>query len=240
MRLLDAYVDGELDIVATLELERHLDDCQACRIQRGEYEALRQKLQARGFLFEAPQGLENRLRARLRTASKPAWGYRVPALAASLAALALLAGIGVFVLRGLNSTQLVAQEIVSCHIRSLMANHLTDVLSSDQHTVKPWFSGKVDFAPAVKDLGAEGFTLEGGRLDYLSSRPVAALVYSRRQHTINLFLWPSGNADSAPRAFTIRGYNLVHWTRGQMTYWAVSDLNAQELKAFAQDQLVSR
>jgi anti-sigma factor RsiW len=131
-----------------------------------------------------------------------------------------------------SATEAIAQEVVSSHIRSLMADHLTDVASSDQHTVKPWFSGKLDFAPAVKDLASEGFPLIGGRLDYLEGHPVAALLYKRRQHTINLLEWPSSGPDSKVQAFTIRGFNLLHWVSSHMSYWAVSDLNMREMDEF--------
>jgi len=124
----------------------------------------------------------------------------------------------------------VGQEVVASHLRSLMATHLTDVPSSDHHTVKPWFNGKLDFSPIVADFGDRGFVLAGGRLDYLGNRPVAALVYRRRQHVINLFTWPTSQPDLAIGAFDQQGYHAFHWTRSHVTYWAASDLNLEELR----------
>jgi anti-sigma factor RsiW len=116
-----------------------------------------------------------------------------------------------------------------------MADHLTDVPSSDQHTVKPWFNGKLDFSPTVKDLREHGFSLNGGRVDYIGNRPVAALVYQCRQHSINLFVWPSASAPAVnEKAEERQGYNLIRWSNGGMTYWAISDLNLVELQQFAQ------
>ena len=122
-----------------------------------------------------------------------------------------------------------AEEVVGSHIRSLMADHLIDVASSDQHTVKPWFDGRLDLAPAVIDLKAQGFALVGGRLDYIDRQPVAAVVYQRGKHLINLFAWPSSGAHSPLRAMTIRGYNVLSWTAGDLAYWAVSDVNPKDL-----------
>ena len=241
--LLDAYIDGELDLVRALEFEDHLKTCVACRTARDNYQVLRQSVEARGVYFEAPEGLEQKIRARVRAAadvgrketrSRTSAKWQPWAMAAGIAALIVLTVVTVKSV-GRSSTQLLAQEVVSSHIRSLMADHLTDVRSSDQHTVKPWFSGKLDFAPVVKDLAAEGFPLIGGRLDYVDNQPVAALLYKRRQHTISLFLWPAKASDSGPETHVIRGYNAISWTRSHMTYWAVSDLNASELSQFVAD-----
>ena len=122
-----------------------------------------------------------------------------------------------------------AEEVVGSHIRSLMADHLIDVVSSDQHTVKPWFDGRLDLAPAVVDLKAQGFALLGGRLDYIDRQPVAAIVYQRGKHLINVFAWPSSGAHAPLRAMTIRGYNVLSWTAGDLAYWAVSDVNPKDL-----------
>ena len=131
-------------------------------------------------------------------------------------------------------TERIAQDVVSAHVRSLMPGHLTDVPSSENHTVKPWFAGKLDFSPPIADLSAEGFLLVGGRLDYAAGRPVAALVYRKGEHFINLFVWPAASAhEVAESADARQGYHLLFWTRGQTNFWAISDLNAAELRQFA-------
>jgi anti-sigma factor RsiW len=132
-----------------------------------------------------------------------------------------------------SATESLQQDVVASHVRSLQMEHITDVASSDQHTVKPWFLGKLDYSPPVEDFAAEGFPLIGGRLDYVSHRVAAALVYRHAQHPINLFILPSREAESAPRASADSGYNVLHWTKDGMTFWAISDLNAAELGDFA-------
>jgi anti-sigma factor RsiW len=161
--------------------------------------------------------------------------WRRVAIAASLALVAGLMWVGIRAWSSLSGGDLLVQEVIGSHLRSLMAAQAVDILSSDQHTVKPWFNGKLDFSPPVHDLAREGFPLVGGRLDYLDQRPVAALVYRRQQHTINLFVWPAGG--SAPHAVTLmsrQGFNMADWSVSGMRYWAVSDLNASEMQAFAQ------
>ena len=133
-----------------------------------------------------------------------------------------------------SQTEIVAREVLTSHLRSLMPGHLMDVVSTDQHTVKPWFAGRIDFSPPVSDFAADGYRLIGGRLDYLDRRPVAALVYQRRKHIVNVFVWPAADgSQSAVESTAHDGYNLLHWRRGGMNYWMVSDLNAQEMGVFA-------
>ena len=241
---LDAYIDRELDVVTTSEFERHLNECITCRAVCEQYQHLHDSVKAQLPYFRAPKALEAKIRARIRSTQRdeqravrrewlPHW--RGWAIAATLATLLVFSGVLLQISRRPAVSAIVADQVVSSHIRSLMANHLVDVPSSDQHTVKPWFSGRLDFAPVVKDLAPQGFPLIGGRLDYVGSRPVAAIVYKRRQHTINLFIWPSSDSDDGPREITINGYNVVHGTRSHMAYWAVSDLNAGELKQFVQE-----
>ena len=241
--LLDGYVDGELDVVTSLQLERHLRECARCHEFSQAYKQFVGAVQTQAPRFDIPAGLEAKVRSQLGLSGRshtritpPAFAdWRRWAVAAALVGVLVLTGTLVTLVTRRAAPETLAEQVVSSHIRSLMANHLSDVASSDQHTVKPWFSGKLDFAPTVNDLSREGFHLTGGRLDYLDDRSVAALVYKRRQHTINLFLWPSTKSDSNPRILTIKGFNIVHWTEAHMTYWAVSDLNAAELNEFALD-----
>jgi len=192
--------------------------------------------------FQPPAGLEDRLRTRLRKVNSVegrVWTLSPSWRGIGIAAALVLCIAGTWQIANTRQrssiTETIGQEVVASHVRSLMATHLTDVPSSDQHTVKPWFDGKLDFSPTVKDLSQQGFSLYGGRLDYIGNRPVAALVYQRRQHSINVFVWPTTDAPvKTEKASERQGYNVIRWSKAGMNYWAVSDLNLAELQQFVQ------
>lgn len=233
--LLHGYVDGELDLVRHLEVEQHLADCPNCAGACNHLQALQSALRGGSAEFAPPAGLGRRIERALLDLDESRSPRRGRVWLAFAAAALVLFGIwGLSRLWAAENDRL-AREVVAGHVRSLMIEgHLYDVKSSDQHTVKPWFHGKIDFAPVVYDFAEEGFALAGGRLDYLNDRTVAALIYHRRKHTINLFVWPAPRmADETPHGRTRQGYNLLHWSRGGLAYWAVSDLNAAELRTFA-------
>jgi anti-sigma factor RsiW len=236
--LIGPYVDGELGLLTGVEVERHLNDCPICAQEYEDHRALRAALRVSDLYIKPPAPFEKRVRAAVRQAGKgePAprrFSWQWLTVAAAAVILAAVSVIIIARLTGRADKDQLAQEVVAGHVRSLMASHLTDVPSSDQHTVKPWFNGKLDFSPPVKDLASEGFPLIGGRLDYLANQPVAAIVYQHRQHYINVFVWPStaelGN-DASESAR--QGYNEIHWVEAGMSYWAVSDLNSAELRQF--------
>lgn len=236
--LIHGYADGELDLVRNLEIESHFRDCPTCSGIYERVQGVRSAIATGAPYHRAPSGLEQRLRSRLRQAAEPdTVRPRAPLqwLWMGIAAALLLAAVTVTaILRRPPSTELLARDVVASHVRSLMANHLTDVPSTDQHTVKPWFNGKLDFSPAVGNFAEQGFPLIGGRLDYVDNRPVAALVYRRHQHVINVLVWPaSGQSDSSVGQTDLQGYHLLHWTKNRMTYWAISDLNTAELRQLA-------
>ncbi len=236
--LLHGYVDGELDLVRTLHIEQHLRDCPACARAYAHQQALRSTLRASALYFTPPEPLEQRIRAAVRragTADMRTWGWSWHwlTLGAALACVAIVLWSIVPILIESPAQDHVLQELVADHVRSLMVDHLTDVPSSDSHTVKPWFEGKLDFSPPVPDLTPQGFRLAGGRLEYLAMRPVAALVYQRRDHLINLFIWPGEpDAGVSDTVVTRQGYHLAHWRAAGMNYWAVSNLNQGELQEF--------
>lgn len=237
--LIDAYFDGELDPVRSLEAEAHLKVCPSCSRLLQTHGALRHALAAGSLDHRPPARLERNIRAALGQKARPASPARaLPwkwlSLAACSAFALLLAWTAAQRMATPGADDLLAQEAVSSHVRSLMASHLADVISTDQHTVKPWFDGKLDFAPPVNDFAAEGFSLAGGRLDYLGHRAVAALVYQRHKHFINLFVWPSKDANDSPEeTAAFQGYNVVHWRKSGMNFWAVSDVNSADLAEFA-------
>jgi anti-sigma factor RsiW len=243
--LLHALIDGELDAGHASEVEAHAAVCSACAEKLTFFRGMREAMNSVALKETASAHLRSRIEASLTSPAsrvvsigsflKPTrrsffGGFAVgSALSAAIAASLVLT-----VIRG-DQEQAVADEVVSAHIRSLQAGHLMDVATSDQHTVKPWFNGRVDVAPPVIDLTAESFTLLGGRLDYIDSEPVAAIVYQRRKHLINLFVAQHLGAKHA-RAVgeSIQGYNVRHWSQDGLDFWAVSDLAGDELDEFVQ------
>ena len=244
-QLRHAYLDGEIQPGETPALEAHLRSCADCaRLFRSERE-LSAAIKLQLPRLKAPDLLRARIgrelaradagNRRFRDLRLLGVGWNPLAIAASLA-LAMVASSAVTssVLSGAQEDR-VAQEVVASHIRSLMADHLTDVKSTDQHTVKPWFNGKLDVSPPVVDLTAQGFTLIGGRLDYVDTRPIGAIVYRRRAHVINLFVAQTASTEHhAARIETIQGFNIRRWSERGLNYWAVSDLAADELAEFGE------
>jgi anti-sigma factor RsiW len=238
--LIDPYADGELEAAAVLELEQHLQSCSACGIAWRNLQSLKKALKQDALYFTAPEELRRRIKSELPSPARRVspwqawnWNWLTTIMTGAAACLALLLTAK---LTRPSSEQPLAQEVVSSHVRSLMANHMLDVVSTDQHTVKPWFNGKLDFSPPVKNLVKQGFPLIGGRLDYLDGRSVAALVFQRNKHVINLFIWPEKEQNLKPASpAPMQGFNLVHWAEADMTFWAVSDLNEKELMEFVED-----
>ena len=259
--LMDGYLDGELDPITSQIIEQHLRECPKCDQAYKIHGSLIHAIGNATPYYKAPAELRERIQSSLRDEiaelptrdvardTQPLFPRRQPrprailwetswnwlALAAAIIFAAIIALTFVPRLQRPEADQLLATQLIASHVRSLMANHLTDVASSDQHTVKPWLDAKLDFAPPVVDLASEGFPLVGGRLDYLDNRPVAALVYQRRKHFINLFVWPGETGAARPTmAMSHEGYQLLHWADSDFNYWAVSDVNVNDLQLFKQ------
>jgi mycothiol system anti-sigma-R factor len=260
-KLMDGYLDGELDPMTSQKIEEHLRECRKCEQAYEAHTALAHAISRGAPYYKAPTELRQRVQSSLRdavgvratrsaarenhvllTSAREERRFVLPeipwnwlALAAAIILAAIIASNFLPRLRQPASDQFLATQLIASHVRSLMAAHLTDVASSDQHTVKPWLDTKLDFAPPVVDLSSEGFPLIGGRLDYLDNRPVAGLVYGRRKHFINLFVWPAASdAAKAPQTITRQGYQLLHWADSDFNYWAVSDVNVNDLQLFKQ------
>jgi anti-sigma factor RsiW len=222
--LLHPYVDGELDLVHSIEIEKHLKTCPACAQALENHEALRAAMQDGSFYYRTPP-----LRRLLPPSGSTHPTYALLALAASALIAVFLTG------RLMPRNSDVQQAILDSHLRSLLPGHLEDVQSTDQHTVKPWFNGKLDFSPPVADFAQQGFPLTGGRVDSVAGREVAALIYRRGQHVINVYVWLSpGSRDTTVDQSARQGYNILHWTRSSFEWWIISDLNATELGAFSE------
>ena len=254
--LLHAYVDGELDLVRNLEVEEHLKTCPACAEELSGHRTLRSSLRSGNLYHRAPQELKARIRAAALGESAPPVKSAVPVESARssvvsmrpaqrrpifewlavAAAILIAVALGSRLGPGIGSSSrpdLIADEAIASHIRSLQPGHLMDVQSTDQHTVKPWFDGKLDFSPPVTDFSDQGFPLIGGRLDYLDHRNVAALVYQRRKHLISIFVWPEssgGNSSSLERQRFLNGYNFLSWQHAGVYFCAVSDVSVGDLR----------
>ena len=242
-RLMGAYLDGELDLTTCVKLEEHIAECEACRQKMDAEAELIATVREETPRFEASPFLRTRLGAALREeAGVKAERKRIGALGwlssgigvAALAAVLFVSGV--FAKPGMPD---IVRDAVADHVRSLQVNHLMDVASTDQHTVKPWFAGKLNYSPQVIDLTPSGYPLVGGRLDVLDGQNVAAIIYGRRKHFINLFIWPASGRTMTSRPYTLNGYHVLGWTKGGMNYLAVSELGEQEFEDFAkliQDQ----
>ncbi|OLB03452.1 MAG: anti-sigma factor [Verrucomicrobia bacterium] len=260
-KLMDGYLDSELDPITSQKIEQHLRECPKCDQAYKIHGSLIRVIGNATPYYKVPAELREQIQSSLRDAvgakdkggsgqpgqlsvprpqgerrpvlSQVPWNWL--ALAATIMLGALITAVFLPRMRPPNADQFLATQLIASHVRSLMANHLMDVPSSDQHTVKPWLDAKLDFAAPVADLSSQGFPLIGGRLDYLNNHSVAALVYQKRKHFINLFIWPTTPEDSTAQTMVEReGYHLVHWSDGDFTYWAVSDVNPSDLQNFKQ------
>jgi mycothiol system anti-sigma-R factor len=248
--LMTAYIDGELDTASAARIGAHVESCQACREAYQQLRDVQTAVKTQATHHVAPSHLKYRIQTGIQAqiqsqsrADRPrvapvvrkfvnwpwAWINFGVATACSLAFAVMFS----FYASAPSMQDRIEDEVVASHARSLMVAHLSDVISTDQHTVKPWFTGKLDFSPTVYDFAQQGFPLVGGRLDYLDQRPVAAMAYHHRLHVLNLFVWPEApHKDTPPIATSKQGYQLSHWNQSGMCYWVISDMNAQDLSEF--------
>jgi anti-sigma factor RsiW len=241
---LHAYFDGELDAMGAAEFERHLGSCPDCEARLAAEEKLRGALVGAQLYARAPETLRRKLQVSLPMAAVPPYvkdpkasaekSWRWLAIAATVILAAILGTHYVEKLNRYSQQQAMAAVIVDAHLRSLQPGHLEDVISTDQHTVKPWFDGKIDFAPPVRDFAGDGFPLMGGRLDVLDGRTAAALVYGRRKHIVNVFVTKTQAGDSSERSGELQGYHWVAWQQNGFTFTAVSDTAHADLDQLKQ------
>lgn len=238
-KLIHAYHDGELDVANTLQVDEHLADCTACFNAARQLSALSGAMKDASLRFSAPASLRRSISAAVEQAEKNERETTAPARpwfhysGWAAAAVLLVTTVFAFRLSSVHQEDRLLADLTASHVRALMVDHLTDVTSTDQHTVKPWFDGKVDFAPPVKELRESGFPLLGGRLDVIDGHSAAALVYGRQKHFLNLFIWPAPSAGPVePQSHQRNGYNIIQWSDGKMAFSVVSDLNETELRQF--------
>ncbi len=241
---LHAYFDGELDAMASADFERHLESCPDCETRLAAEEKLRSALSGAQLYARAPETLRRNLQTALPNAAVPPYvkdpkasaekSWRWVAIAASVILAAILGTHYMERLNRYSQQQAMAAVIVDAHLRSLQPGHLEDVISTDQHTVKPWFDGKIDFAPPVRDFANDGFPLLGGRLDVIDSRTAAALVYGRRKHIVNVFVEKAQAGDSKDASGELQGYHWISWQQNNFTFTAVSDTAYADLDELKQ------
>jgi anti-sigma factor RsiW len=238
--LLHAHLDSELDAGHAREVDVHAASCPRCAAELRDYRAMHEAMSAPGMRYQAPESLRGRIETvLLPTTTLPAPRASAPSRRSllrgfamgSVVSTALAACVVLFVVHT-EENQRIVGDVVSAHLRSLQGDHLIDVQSTDQHTVKPWFNGRLDVAPPVIDLTPQGFTLIGGRLDYIDGRPVAAIVYKRRAHVVNLFVSQTIGAESGTTIEQLQGFNVWRWAWSDLSFRAVSDMNAEELQEF--------
>jgi len=241
--LIGAYLDQELDAEIRREVAAHLGDCAACSALAGDYRGVNGQVATLGRV-PAPEHLVADVRSRLADAAVETAALPLPSrserrfrlgwlrqVAVLLLACGVTAAVTMLVMSRMADIAGLERDVATAHVRSLLQESAIQIASSETHIVKPWFAGRLDFAPSVRDLTADGFPFAGARLDFIGERRVAALVYRRRLHVVNVFLWPSADGtDSAPRDLVHRGYNMVTWSRAGIAYWAISDLNMAELR----------